>query len=606
MSKGFVSEMTRLGVKPIKVKASAKQILVTDINDDTENVANEINAQKLDKVTASSSGETPPVEDPKPEAPGIDIQAIVQAAVGETIAALKTSSEQQLEAVRNEFEQKIQAASEQIEAERSAAETFKNSLAEAATKLEVEKAANQRLSEALKLQGSQDVSKFPNVNTVSTTDSDSPVGILAEAVGIIESTLIEKTTPEGEISRSFDYRQFDSFVKQNQKQIIGDLEIAFKKNGFLRGKDPTQVKAAATVMGDLPGAFLEVLSSLVRQTHRSNLIHHQFCPTQLNYAKAAGTTVDLYRSAYLPSTSNPADFLVGDGTSYADLSTDGQAIQTGIIQARLKEYALGKVGTNMKPVTIPTFVMAYSMIDLLNITNRNLGRLYFEHEDLQIRSLWKPTSRVLYHNNSNVTTNPADLVANSIGTFTRRLPSALFEYAYSSQLMPFPDGSYMMTLVPKAVKQLKDSFEDKWQANTTRDLAELTEMLVATEYPGESDPRISGYLGKYEGIHFFEHNTYGVGAAGTEGVQNVTTGGAVSRLTRSNYFFGMDSIGRGIGDPMRIVENEVTNYGRKSTFVWTETAAYVAKDVDPTGYSDTSDVPQQLRVIEVRTLDVAI
>lgn len=605
MSKGFVSEMTRLGAKPIKVKASAKQILVTDINDDAENVANDINAKKVEKVTASSSVETPKVEDPKPEAPAIDIQAIVQAAVGETIAALKSSSEQQLEAVRNEFDQKIQAASEQIEAERSAAEAFKDSLAEAATKLEAEKAANQRLSEALKLQGSSEVNKFPNVNTVSTTDSDSPVGILAEAVGIIESTLIEKVTPEGEISRSFDYRQFDSFVKQNRKQIIGDLEISFKKNGFLRGKDPTQVKAAATLIGDLPGAFLEVLSSLVRQTHRSNLIHHQFCPTQMNFAKAAGTTVDLYRSAYLPSTSNPADFLVGDGTAYADLSADGQAIQTGIIQARLKEYALGKVGTNMKPITIPTFVMAYSMIDLLNITNRNLGRTYFEHEDLQIRSLWKPTSRVLYHNDGEVTTAPLDIVATSIGTFTRRLVTALFEYCYSSQFMPFPDGSYMMTLVPKAAKQLKDSFDDKWQANTTRDLEELMDMLIPTEYPGESDGRISGYLGKYEGIHFFEHNTYGVGAAGTEGVQDVTTG-AGSKLTRSNYLFGMDSIGRGIGDPMRIVENEVTNYGRKSTFVWMETAAYVAKDVDPTGYNDTSEVPQQLRVIEVRTLDVAI
>jgi hypothetical protein len=325
----------------------------------------------------------------------------------------------------------------------------------------------------------------------------------------------------------------------------------------------------------------------------------------MNFAKAAGTYVDVYRSAYLPMTDDPDDFEVGDGTGYQDLSTDGQAIQTGIIQAQLKEYALGKVGTIMKPITIPTFVMAYSMINLLQITNRNLGRTYFEHEDLQIRKLWKPTSRVLYHNNSNVTTNPLNLVANSVGTFTRRLVSALFEYAYSSQLMPFPDGSYMMTLVPKAAKQLKDSFEDKWQAQTTRDLPQLMEMLLPTEYPGETDGRISGYLGKYEGVHFFEHNTYGIGDAGTEGVQNVTTG-AGSKLTRSNYFFGMDSIGRGVGDPMRIIENEVTNYGRKNTFVWTETAAYVAKDVDPVGYNDTSDVPQQLRVFEVRTLDVAI
>jgi hypothetical protein len=114
-------------------------------------------------------------------------------------------------------------------------------------------------------------------------------------------------------------------------------------------------------------------------------------------------------------------------------------------------------------------------------------------------------------------------------------------------------------------------------------------------------------MGLFENIHFFKQNAYGTGAAGTLNVQNVTLGtGVGSKLTRSSFFFGGETIGRGIGDPMRIRTAIDTNYDRERTFAWFSNEGFVAKDVDQTGYSDTQDVPQQLRVFEIRTLDTEV
>jgi len=97
----------------------------------------------------------------------------------------------------------------------------------------------------------------------------------------------------------------------------------------------------------------------------------------------------------------------------------------------------------------------------------------------------------------------------------------------------------------------------------------------------------------------FETNSYGAGSAGSPGVQSETINGG-AQVTRSSFAFGADSIGRGIGTEMEIKMDDDTDFERSKRFIWRSEEAHVAMDVDPVGYSDTSAVPQQLRVIEVR------
>jgi len=117
--------------------------------------------------------------------------------------------------------------------------------------------------------------------------------------------------------------------------------------------------------------------------------------------------------------------------------------------------------------------------------------------------------------------------------------------------------------------------------------------------------RASGYLGMFNNFHLFETNAFGCGAAGTDGAQNETIA-AVSRLTRTSYAFGANTIGRGIGSPMTIRRDNNDDFGRIGRYAWFSEEGFVAVDVDPTGYSDSSTVPQQLRVIEVHTTAVAL
>jgi len=608
-------------------------------NQVTETIATSINASKITAQSISNENnskpaDNPPVPTPAPVIALSDLQEFIAATakataeqtntlVSATVAdikqeveALKTATSQQIEAVTAASEEKLtsitQSHDQKVAALEAELATAKASATEAQKTLEQNSAADDRLKNVLGIAGSQETKKldFPNVNTNTTTDSDRAYGILAEVTSLIDSSLVEKVSPEGERAFAYNYQEMDTFVRANRAQVIKDLEVAFKSQGMLRGPNANPVnavKAAATTFADLPGFNLETLSSLARTNNRPGFIHWQFCPTEINFQKAQGTKIDLYRAAYQTTSTNPADWELSGGGTYTDIDFAGDSVQTGIVQAELKEWGMGKTGTSIKPVVVPTFVMAYSLQNLLTIINRNIVHNYYEWEDLKIRSLWKPTSRVLYNNNGVVTATATDITTGSKGILSAKFAAALFEYAHRSQILTLEDGCYGMVLNTRGVLQLKNDLDDKWDAPTPEDLMALTNILQPFGLPGEADSRVSGYLGKYYNIHFFSQNAYGIGAAGTEGVQNVTLNATLgSTLTRSNYLFGGETIGRGIGDPMRIIESEITNAQRKRTFGWISTQGLLAKDVDPTGYSDSSTVPQQLRVLEVRTLDTEV
>jgi hypothetical protein len=164
---------------------------------------------------------------------------------------------------------------------------------------------------------------------------------------------------------------------------------------------------------------------------------------------------------------------------------------------------------------------------------------------------------------------------------------------------------YGLTLPSTGVTQLSKDIDKYWAAPTPDALLALTNILNPSLIsPGETD-RITGYLGDIEGFMIFEDNTYGVGGTLSPGVRTQTIAGG-SVITRSGFAFGADTTGRGIGSEMEIRFDEVTDFGRSTRAVWRSEEEFVAIDVDPTGYADTSPVPQQLRVVEVRYTDAEV
>ena len=79
----------------------------------------------------------------------------------------------------------------------------------------------------------------------------------------------------------------------------------------------------------------------------------------------------------------------------------------------------------------------------------------------------------------------------------------------------------------------------------------------------------------------------------------------LARLTRSSYVAGHDTIGRSIAMPFTIKKAKEDGFGRINRFIWNSYECAAALDVDPASNPPLS-ADQQLRVVEVRTLDSAL
>ena len=447
--------------------------------------------------------------------------------------------------------------------------------------------------------------KQVNVNTLTTANSDRPEGAFKEFQQVYErADRFTKLTKAGHPIISYDTRETDRFIKENRVNLIKDLESFAKANGMLRGTRAVKTQDAATTISGLPGLFLETLSAYLRVNNKSNFVFWQFPTVQFDHARGEGDTIDIPRAAYQNVATDPDDRLLSGGGTFVDIDSTNQAIQTGIVKAVLNEWGLGKNST-YPPVGIPEFIRAYSMMDLLRVLQRNLQYDYHHWEDLKIRSLWSPTSRVVYNNNDSVVTAPLDVSVDGSGTLTRGFLDKLFAEMASASIPSYMDGCYGLVVPPIPLSNLKASLGEIYHASNQQDLMELTNILNPTVIGVGETEKVTGYIGKYCGFHIFSSNAFGVGSAGSEGVQTETLGTG-SAVTRSAYAFGAETIGRGVGTPFQLVEEGMVRFGRIGRYIWRSEESFVPLDVDPTGYSDTSDVPQQLRVFEVRTTDVAV
>ncbi|MEW5857391.1 MAG: hypothetical protein AB1861_08420 [Cyanobacteriota bacterium] len=402
----------------------------------------------------------------------------------------------------------------------------------------------------------------------------------------------------GEIFEQKDYREADRFMRQHRDQLRKGMEDFAKKNGLLRGKSSIALSGdSATAKTDIPPAFLDYLSSMMRHSHSPKFIFHQFANKKLELGRGPGDTIQVPRVAYSETGTSPSDWEL-DPT--VPIFNGAQPISATAAKITLKEYGMGKNAT-IRPIGVPEFIMATSLLDLEAALQRNIGHNYNEFQDLTIRSLWMATTRVVYNKKGSVVDSPASVLAGDGGTITVKFLNALYAYLCALQVPAYSNGKYGLELHSNALAQLKNSLAEKNQYMEKADYADITNIFnTATQSELE---KISGYEGDVCNFMIFSSNAHSLGVAGTPGAQTETVGGA-AQVTRSSFAFGADTVAEATGMPMQLRRKNEDDYGRMNNYVWKSHQGFGYLDVDPA--LDSGTVTQQLRVVEVRSVDVEV
>lgn len=452
-----------------------------------------------------------------------------------------------------------------------------------------------------------DQSVYPVSNTPSTpylqvegrTRSISGLDAFREVKRMIESkadcpqsTAVNRKS--GEIVEFRDYSHLDRFVRQNRDSVIEGLDQQMKRGGLLQGRNSDNTSPST-----IPPMYLETLSALTRVNHSPSFIFWQFANRNISLGYNVGDTIQIPRVRYLASATSTNSWKLDP---LVEISSSNQALEAGHVKAILEEYGLGKDAT-MPPLTVAEFYMRTSLLDLMPFIERNLGYNYNQFEDLLIRELWSGTTRIVYNDNGGVTTTVGNVGTGDSGILNLTFLTNLYAYMFGTlQVPPLDDGHYILVTNPFSAAGLTNSLQENTRYVTKAGMEELTSLLKQTTMNdlGKTD----GYLYSVANFHIFVTNAFGTGAAGAEGVQNETTG-AGSKLTRSSYAAGRDTIGRSIAMPFTIKKAKEDGFGRINRFIWNSYECAAALDVDPASNPPLSN-DQQLRVVEVRTLDVAL
>lgn len=382
----------------------------------------------------------------------------------------------------------------------------------------------------------------------------------------------------------------DKFAAKHRDKLRDGMEQFARKNGLLRG----QGADAMTARTDVPPAFIDYLSGVVRQNHSPKFIFHQFGNTKVEIGKGEGDTIQIPRLPFGQSGTTLSDW---DITGQATLVATDQPITANSSTITLKEYGLGKSAT-MQPIAIPEFLLARSLLDLEAALSQNLGQNYNEFEDIGLRNLWFATTRVVYNKSNSIETVPANLTAGTGGTITYAFLNNLYAYMSGLQIPAYQNGKYGLVLNSAALAQLVNDLATRNLYMTKSDMADITNIMNAAT---KSDlPKMDGYCGDVGNFMIFVTNAISLGAPLTPGVQSETLG-VGSRITRTNFAFGSSSIARVAGMPMQIRRDTNDDFQRRNRYVWVSHEGFGYLDVDP-----AISASQQLRVIQVRHTDVSI
>jgi hypothetical protein len=393
----------------------------------------------------------------------------------------------------------------------------------------------------------------------------------------------------GEEFEQKDTYQADRFRRRNAEKLRDGMEAFARKNGYLRG----QGADAATAKTDIPPAFIDYLSGVVRQNHSPKFIFHQFANSKVEIGKGEGDTIQIPRLPFGQTGTTLADW---DITGLATLAATDQPITANNVVITLKEYGMGKNAT-IQPISIPEFILARSLLDLEAALSQNLGQNYYEFEDIGLRNLWFGTTRVVYNRLNSVELNPANMAVGSGGTITYAFLNTLYAYMCGLQIPAYENGKYGIVLNSTALAQLTNDLATRNQYMTPGNMIDICNIMNAAT---KSDmPKIDGYCGDIGNFMIFTTNAISLGAVGTVGVRNETLSGVV-RTTRTNFAFGASTVARVAGMPMSIRRDTNDDFGRRNRYVWVSHEGFGTLDVDP-----ALNASQQLRVIEVRHTDNA-
>jgi len=438
----------------------------------------------------------------------------------------------------------------------------------------------------------------PMVNTSLGANRDHTQGRLREFESLVDGALsavwVDKQTGRQVVQR---YNgQIDQYFRENQDALRVEIEAYARAHGLLCGSVATETRAS-TAKTDVPSLLLDYLSAYVRVTHTPQFIWWQFPNYNLELGKGPGDTIQVSRDRYIPAPASINDRILTPGV---DLSSSRQPVSVGAVSVTLKELGLGKDGVSgAEPIGIPQFVSAYSMRPLETIVRSRLGHDYQRYIDMVIRNRYAATTRVVYNKRGAVELTPANVGTGDDGRISETFLNNLYSYMVGNLQIPVDEmGCLNLVLPPTGTAQLRNSLGERMRYITTDDLRQLSNLMSSTT--NFEIPVVSGYLGTYCNFHIFTSNASSVGNAGSEGVQNETLG-VGSRLTRSSYAFGANAVARAIGMEVQIRMDEMRRFQRLDSYIWYSQEEVASLDVDP-----AVNAEQQLRVVNIRTTDVAV
>ena len=562
--------------RPVRAIASQEFPPVTGTGAVTEQSA--IDAAKNKEVVAVASVEAEQVL-PEPK------DQVVTLTASQLESMLKTAIASVTEDVTKKVEVKFEADKQSLQAQLDQA---KSDLATAQS----EKAAIANVFTALghshPVSDKSSALGIPAHNKLIESTSDRIDGRVKEWRDFIQSAASATVQNNiGQVYEQRDWRSADRYFIDNRAALRGEVEQYCRANGLFKGL--LTDKAAATIRTDLLPTLLDFLSAFLRTTHSGKYIFWQFVLKDIKFGKATGDSVQVSRVRDLTAPTSISDTLLaitGPGANRSNLSINSVS---GVLQRR---------GLN-EPVQIPQFFSMYSLLDLETLVGQKLGKHHQADVDLRIRTRFLATTRVLYNDGGAVTDTALNVAAGDDGTMTESFLNAVYAYITGTFTVDTDEMGCLWLAAPaRALAPLKNSL-----ANANRYMDQVsTEKLTAlfTMATNSDMPTISGYAGTFCGFHIFQSTAYGNGAAGSEGVQNVTFG-AGSTLTRSVVCGGFYAVARAVGMDAEIRRATEDNFQTQDAWTWISDEIVFDLDVD-----SAINAEQQTRVFELQVADAPV
>ena len=567
-----------------------------------------------------------PLEEVKSLTPN-PVLAMEEVKEAETVAEEKPQG-LDLETVKNLILQTVTPVRDQnliLEQEKSQALLENASLKQELDQEREEKLKAQQLANALKdisqLIGRPEAEVIPVKNSTPTFTMQ---GLAREFIDLFSSSKAKPTEVrhEGMVATQRNHDVLAKFMHDHFREekatkglrdwkhspLVKELEGYFKSSeggGFLSGR-----AAGPTIgsSGSIGAIFLDVLSSLMRETHNSNNIWWQFAQTVYDSTSAPNKSILIPRANNLADPTDVNDFLISTTDTYNSLnfsrgtSTDSQSLEITTVPLTIAQWGLGlSTSVGNRPVFIPEFTEATSLISLMAVLDKVLMQHYFKFEDLMVRKEYFKTTRIYYNDKSEVTTVPANVAATDDGTLTEDFLSSVYSQLYADQWPTLPNNCYVLTVPPKSLDNLKKSLGKLYAPVTEEQRQNISNVLRAAS--GIEIGQSSGYVGQYCGFEIFSGNTWGVGApGGADPTVNTTTFGAGATITEDCFVFSYGAVGRGIALPMEVRASGTTPFNMGESFIWISREQTGVIDLD----SAISPSGQQTRCAKLRVARKAV